>query len=123
MVMSGCLAFGVMTLPTWCVSVVREGKSDGVIVLEREVDGRWHWLNDQATQLDRQSHGHHLCGVSVNGKAQGVKKQEGTHGGCCGCEVAHCGSSTPSKHPSSGASQKQHTHHTCVGFSTYGITH
>ena len=38
-------------------------------------------------------------------KAQGVKKQEGTHGGCCGCEVAHCGSSTPSKHQSSGASQ------------------
>ena len=50
------------------------------------------------------------------------EKQEGTHGGCCGCEVAHCGSSTPSKHPSSGASQKQHTHHTCVGFSTHGIT-
>jgi hypothetical protein len=33
------------------------------------------------------------------------EKQEGTHGGCCGCEVAHFGSSTPSKHPSSGASQ------------------
>ena len=33
------------------------------------------------------------------------EKQEGTHGGCCGCEVAHCGSSTPSKHSSSCASQ------------------
>ena len=50
------------------------------------------------------------------------EKQEGMHGGCCGCEVVHCGSSTPSKHPSSGASQKQHTHHTCVGFLTHGIT-
>ena len=112
MAMSGCLAFAVMTLPTWCVSVVREGKSDGVIVLEREVDGRWHWLNDQATQLDRQSHGHHLCGVSVNGKAQGVKKQEGTHGGCCGCDVAH-------QHHTNTCHQvlpKNSTHHTCVGF-------
>ena len=39
MAMSGCLAFAVMTLPTWCVSVVREGKSEGVIVLERY---GWH---------------------------------------------------------------------------------
>ena len=39
MAVTGCLAFAVMTLPTWCVSVVMEGKSDGVIVLEREVDG------------------------------------------------------------------------------------
>ena len=50
------------------------------------------------------------------------EKQEGTHGGCCGCEVAHFGSSTPPKHPSSGASPKQHTLHTCVGFSTHEIT-
>ena len=41
-----CLAFGVMTLPTWCVSVVMGCKSDGVIVLEREVNGACHWLND-----------------------------------------------------------------------------
>ena len=33
------------------------------------------------------------------------EKQEGTHGGCCGCDVAHCGTPTPSKHPSSSASQ------------------
>ena len=45
MAVSWCLAFVVMTLPTWCVSVVRGGKSEGVIVLEREVDGTWHWLN------------------------------------------------------------------------------
>ena len=50
------------------------------------------------------------------------EKQEGTHGECCGCEVAHCGSSTPSKHPSSGASQNNTTHHTCGGFSTHAIT-
>ena len=36
---TGCFAFGVMTLPTWCMSVVMEGKSESVIVLEREVDG------------------------------------------------------------------------------------
>ena len=36
---SVCLAFGVMTLPIWCVSIVIGGKSEGVIVLEREVDG------------------------------------------------------------------------------------
>ena len=41
------------------------------------------------------------------------EKQEGMHGGCCGCEVVHCGSSTPSKHPSSGHSQKN-THITLV---------
>ena len=41
------------------------------------------------------------------------EKQEGTHGECCGCEVAHCGSSTPSKHPSSGHSQNN-THITLV---------
>ena len=34
-----CLAFVVMTLATWCVSVVMGGKSGGVIVLEIEVDG------------------------------------------------------------------------------------
>ena len=38
-------------------------------------------------------------------KAQGVKKQEGTQGECYGCEVAHCGSSAPSRHPPLGASQ------------------
>ena len=42
---SGCLVFAVMTLPTWCVSVVRRGKSEGVIVLEKEEGGMWHWLN------------------------------------------------------------------------------
>ena len=45
MAVSGCLAFGVMALPTWCVSVVMGGKSEGVIVLEREVDDMCHWLN------------------------------------------------------------------------------
>ena len=45
MAVSGCLAFGVMTLPTWCVSVVMGGKSEGVVVLERGVDGTWHWLD------------------------------------------------------------------------------
>ena len=39
MAVSGCLAFAVMTLPTWCVSVVMGGKSGSVIVLEIEVDG------------------------------------------------------------------------------------
>ena len=39
MAVSVCLAFAVMTHPTWCVSVVMESKSEGVIVLEREVDG------------------------------------------------------------------------------------
>ena len=34
-----CLVFAVMALPTLCVSVVMGGKSGGVIVLEREVDG------------------------------------------------------------------------------------
>ena len=34
---SGCFAFVVMTLPTWCVSVVMGGKSEGVV--ELEVDG------------------------------------------------------------------------------------
>ena len=60
------MAFAVMTPPTWCVSVVMGGKSDGVIVLER---GEWHmalveWLS---TQLERQSHEHRLH-VDVNGK-------------------------------------------------------
>ena len=45
MVMSGCLAFGVMTLATWCVSLVMRGKSEGVNVLENEVDGTCYWLN------------------------------------------------------------------------------
>ena len=45
MAVSGCFAFAVMKLPTWCVSVVMRGKSEGVIVLEREVDGTWHLLN------------------------------------------------------------------------------
>ena len=49
------------------------------------------------------------------------EKQEGTHGGCCGCDVAHCGSSTPFKHQTSGPSQNN-THHTCVGFSIHGVT-
>ena len=64
---SGCLAFVVMTLATWYVSVVRRSKSDGVIVLKR---GGWHmtlveWLR---TPLERQSHEHHLWGIDVNGK-------------------------------------------------------
>ena len=33
-----CLALVVMALATWCVSVVVEGKSEDVIVMEREVD-------------------------------------------------------------------------------------
>ena len=45
MAVYGCLAFTVMTRPTWCVSVVMGGKGEGVIVLEREVDGTCHWLN------------------------------------------------------------------------------
>ena len=45
MAVSECLAFGMMTLPTWCVSLVMRGKSEGVIMLENEVDGTWHWLN------------------------------------------------------------------------------
>ena len=39
MVVFGCLAFAVMTLPIWYVSVVMGGKSEGVIMLESEVDG------------------------------------------------------------------------------------
>ena len=39
MAVTGCLAFGVMTRPMWCVSAVMEGKSEGVVVLEREVNG------------------------------------------------------------------------------------
>ena len=39
MAVTGCLALVVMALATWCVSVVVEGKSEGVNVLEREVDG------------------------------------------------------------------------------------
>ena len=46
MAVTGCLAFAVMTLPTWCVSVVMGGKSEGVIVLEREVDGTCHGFNE-----------------------------------------------------------------------------
>ena len=38
MAVSECLALVVMTLATWCVSVVVEGKSEGAIVMEREVD-------------------------------------------------------------------------------------
>ena len=45
MVMSGCLAFAVMTLATWCVSLVMRGKSEDVIVLENEVDGTCYWFN------------------------------------------------------------------------------
>ena len=61
MAVSGCLAFAVMTLPTWCVSVVRKGKSEGLIVLER---GGWQitlveWLS---TPFERPSHEHNLCG-------------------------------------------------------------
>ena len=39
MVVPEYMAFAVMTPPTWCVSVVMGGNSEGVIVLEREVDG------------------------------------------------------------------------------------
>ena len=39
MTVYGCLVFAVMALPTLCVSVVMGGKSEGVIVLEIEVDG------------------------------------------------------------------------------------
>ena len=68
MVVSVCLAFAVMTIPTWCVSVVREGNSGGVIVLEREVDGTWHWLNGWAHYW-RDHHMNTICGVwYVNGK-------------------------------------------------------
>ena len=74
MVVIGCLAFGVMTLPTWCVSVLRRGKSEGVTVLGR---GGWHmtlveWLS---TPLERPSHGHNLCGGCV-WKAQGAKSRK-----------------------------------------------
>ena len=67
MAVSGCWAFAVMKLPTWCVSVVMGSKGDGVTVLER---GGWHvplneWLS---TLLERSSHEHHLCGVDVNGR-------------------------------------------------------
>ena len=61
MAVSECLAFGVMTLPTWCVSVVMGGKSEGVVVLERGVDGTWHWLNDWA----RHWRDHHMNTICV----------------------------------------------------------
>ena len=120
-VVFGCLAFAVMTHPTWCVSVVMESKSEGVIELER---GGWHmtlveWLS---TPLERPSHKHHLCGGWMRMESTVSEKQEGTHGGCCGCEVAHCGSSTPSKHPSSGASQNNTLLTLVFAFPPIGIT-
>ena len=49
------------------------------------------------------------------------EKKEGTHGGCCGWEVADCGSQHhPNTHHQ--ALPMQHTHHTCVCFSIHGIT-
>ena len=62
-VVSECLAFVVMTLPTLCVSVVRGGKGESVIELER---GGWHkplvvWLNTNGVDVKW----HYLRGVDV----------------------------------------------------------
>ena len=76
----------------------------------------------QSTPLERPSM-NTICVVWMWMESTMSEKQKGTHGGCCGCEVAHCGSSTPSKHPSSGAPQNNTTHHTCLDFSTNEITH
>ena len=65
MAVSGCLAFAVMTLPTWCVSVVMGSKGEGVIVLERE------------REMDITSHPSQDCVHSPRPQCERVPPQKG----------------------------------------------